>query len=371
MKCKINNLEVFHHRSKLNKTLQKIRSGKLTVGFIGGSITESIGGHNWPETVISWFINTYPNLYLVVENCAIGATASDLAVFRAERDLIDRGCDLVFIEYAVNDSGLVTELRNRTMEGLVRKIFNKGGSDVVFIYTFGHGMYTKMMAGQIPSPIAEFEIIAEHYCIGSVWAGLWALNEVRSGKMRWEVWLPDRMSVHPSHMGSFSYAQSVIKFLEKELIETPSEKQISTGDCLPRALNSKNWEHAYLLPFSEIDTDGPWSTQRWATCNWIDQVLATSAPGAKLRFKFKGRGLSLGFDFGKFSSEFKYKIDESKPIVEKRPRYEWCPDEGLFSISNLIDDLDSKEHKFELEVIHTGNAAYGTNFRLALIGIIP
>lgn len=368
LKCAIDNLEVFHHRSGLSKTIQKIKSGILTIGFIGGSITESLGGHNWPETVISWFCNTYPHLRLIIENCAIGATASDLAVFRAERDLIDRGCDLVFIEYAVNDEELTTEVRNRTREGLLRKLLTKAECDLVVVYTYRHQMYDEIVSGQVPGTIAEFEVLCEHYGIGSIWAGLWAFNEVRRGEMRWEVWLPDRISVHPHHRGSFSYAQSVIKYLKNELIDNPSS--IQRHRDIRDALNPNNWEHTYILPFSEVNTVGPWSVQRWSTCNWIDQVLATSSPGAELDFIFKGRGLSLGFDFGKFASEYDCEIDGKKIDLKKRPRHNWCPDEGLYSISNIIDDMELKEHHCKMKVVHGGDEAYGTNFRLAFIGVI-
>src|SRR4051794_17007352 len=96
-------LSIWNHRSKLQQTRIKIQEGSLTVGFIGGSITDARPRHNWPEPVIAWFAEQYPELRIMVENAAIGATGSDLAAFRAKRDLIDTNCDLVFIEFAVND----------------------------------------------------------------------------------------------------------------------------------------------------------------------------------------------------------------------------------------------------------------------------
>ena len=115
-------LQVFQHRGGLARTLGALKSGAVTLGFIGGSITDPRPGYTWPEPVIAWFASTFPGVRIAVENAAIGATGSELAVFRARRDLIGRGCDVVFVEFAVNDSGEPADKRMRTREGLLRKL---------------------------------------------------------------------------------------------------------------------------------------------------------------------------------------------------------------------------------------------------------
>lgn len=362
-------LEVYKYRAGLPKTLNALKSGKLTLGFIGGSITESRGEKRWPERVISWFVEKFPDVRIYVENAAIGATGSDLAVFRAERDLINRNCDLIFIEYAVNDSSEPVEQRTRSREGLIRKILNNSDCDLVLVYTYNQQMYTDMMNGIIPDSIRELEELGEHYDIGSVWMALYALEEVKKGRMKWEEWLPD--GLHPESRGSLSYGDSVIKYLEKELIIEPNLNGLHNGKEIVAPLNSHNWEHTEFVPFEKIKTQGPWTIRRWAEVEWIDQVLFTSAVGAKLFFSFKGRGLSLGFDFGNYSSEFRYRIDDGEWVEVARDRDWWCPDLGWFRISSIADDLPNVNHQFELEVIH-GNTekCKGTNFRLAFVGVI-
>ncbi len=362
-------LDVFHHRRGLPRTRKALENGQLTVGFIGGSITDPRTGHNWPEYVAPWFVENYPNARIIVENAAIGATGSDLAVFRAQRDLIDRGCDLVFIEYAVNDLGMAREPRFRTREGLVRKLLAGAGRDLVFAYTFSQPMYECYAANELHQSIADFELLADHYGISSVNMGLYTLNRVRAGKLKWEAWLPD--GLHPQHAGSRCYGDSVNVFLEQELITAPSDGEEPTGDDLPVPHNAKNWEKAYHLPLLDIETQGPWSINRWACNEWIDQVLTTAAPGAGLSFSFTGRALSLGFDFGAMSSEFRYRLDDGEWTDANRERPEWGGAEGWFQIFNVADDLASAEHTFELEVTHAGEGQFGTNFRLAFVGVVP
>jgi len=363
------NGQIWNHRRLLRNTRQALASGVLRVGFIGGSITDARPRHNWPEPVIAWIKENYPLVRLYVENAAIGATGSELAVFRAERDLIERECDLIFVDYSVNDHDEPRERRMRTREGLLRKLLKDGNRDVVLVHTFRQAFNCDMIAGKAPESIMDFEELAEHYGIGSVWMGLYALEEVKLGRMRWEEWLPD--GLHPTQRGSLSYAHSVNAFLENELSDRRTVALSDVFSTLPEPLNPDHWEHAYRLPFSEIETDGPWVIRRWPHLEWIDQVLETAAVGAKLTFDFTGRGLTLGFDFGKTSSEFRYRLDRGPWQVSVRDRPDWCGDDGWFRMYAIADDLTEGPHRFELEVIHGDfPGCTGTNCRLALVGIL-
>ncbi|WP_169084830.1 SGNH/GDSL hydrolase family protein [Paenibacillus sp. PL91] len=361
-------LSIWNHRNKLQRTRQKIEEGRLTVGFIGGSITDARPRHNWPEPVIGWLAEQYPNTRITVENAAIGATGSDLAAFRAKRDLTDPDCDLVFIEYAVNDENEPTMKRNRTREGLIRQLLAAGRRDIVIVYTYSQNMYDAMQSGAVPDTISEFERIAEYYQIGSVWMGLYAFEEVKKGRLRFEEWLPD--GLHPTSRGSLSYGQSVIAYLTKELMESDT-KEARQEASLPEPLDVKCWDDVYALSFDQVQTSGPWAVRRWPHLEWIDHVLETSAVGAGLSFSFEGRGLALGFDFGRSSAEFRYRIDGGEWLTSERERPSWLAEDGWYRLSCFGDDWAGGSHRFELEVIH-GNRANctGTNFRLAKVGII-
>jgi lysophospholipase L1-like esterase len=370
-------MQIITQRGWLSRTIKALDKEELTIGFTGGSITDARPEWNWPEPVIAWFLETFPRVRIRIENAAIGATGSDLAVFRAQESLIEKGCDLVFIEYAVNDLEQPTWRRMRTREGLVRKLLKDGGCDLIFTYTFSQPMYADMTQDRVPDSIKEFEQIASHYKIGSVWMGLHALQEVMNGRMRWEEWLPD--GLHPQSRGSLSYAQSVITYLEKELLETSGRESTHSSSLLPEALDADNWEKAHTLSLSQVELEGPWVIRNWPKLAYIDHVISCSAVGAKLAFYFEGRGLILGFDFGRSSAEFKYRLDGGEWKTSRRDRPDWCPPDGWYRLFPVAEDLPVGKHTFELEVIH-GNpdpasvlsAQYtGTNCRLALIGILP
>jgi hypothetical protein len=414
---------IWNDRSRLARTGQKIKDGKLVIGFIGGSITDGRPRHNWPEAVTAWFVDRFQGIKIVVENAAIGATGSDLAVFRAKRDLLDRGCDLIFVDYAVNDEGVPTQRRMATREGLIRKLLASEGDeipnsnvttdgkaidrsinemelcpDVILVYTFSQSMSEPMLAGQVPPSIAEFEQLAQHYNLNSIWMGKYAFQEVQRGLMRWEEWLPD--GLHPTSRGSYSYAQSVIAFLEKQLVNNVrgnnnenNNNDSDNGDNqnrflitepstaikelpllshnLPEPLGASHWQSAKVMSLDSICTEGPWVMKRWLDYEWFDHVLETNTIGAKLSFTFKGRGVAIAFDFGKASADFKYRIDNGDWDVVQLDRPDWVGSSGWLRLNTLTETLAAGDHYVELEVVHSNDpACQGFNFRLGMVGII-
>ncbi|MFC5469029.1 SGNH/GDSL hydrolase family protein [Cohnella suwonensis] len=365
-------LEVYRHRAPLKITYESIGKGSITIGFIGGSITDARKFHgNWPETVIHWMAERYEGLRIQVENAAISATGSDLAVFRAERDLIAKGCDLVFVEFAVNDDHEPKSKRMRTREGLIRKLLEDRKREIVLVYMYNQNMYEDMTAGRLPPSIEEFEQLAEHYGIGSAWAGLHALEEVKRGRMRFEEWLPD--GLHPEGRGSFSYGSCVTEFLARE----EERYSIATGPDsarkeLPAPIAADHWGEARVQSLDTLVRKGIWSLRRWPYLPGMEQVLYTSSIGSKLALTFHGSALYFGFDFGKQSAEFRYRIDDGEWLKSNRERPGWCGDRGWFVLNTIAEGLEPKEHRCEVEVIH-GNRAdcEGTQFCLALVGVLP
>ncbi len=351
-------------RSPLRRTSLALARGRLTVGFLGGSITDAKTGTRWPEPLIAWLAATQPHVALTIENAAIGATGSDLAVFRARRDILVRGCDLVFVEYAVNDHDQPTSRRMRTREGLLRQLL-AAGCDVVLVHTFRAEMWAAFAAGGLPQSIAEFEALADHYGIGSVNAALHSLREVHAGQLTLTEWLPD--GLHPEQRGSLSYAEAVMAFLATALPAADSAELSG----LPPPLTPGAWEHVGFVPLTDLVRTGPWTLRRWSAHAWIDQVLHCTASAATLRCAFVGRGLVVAFDFGHSSGEIRYRVDGGDWNATARERPAWVGDTGWFRPTVVAEDLAPGAHTFELETIpaiHAGRVA--TTTTLAFFGVL-
>lgn len=366
------NLQVFgpvlRHRRALARSRAALTRGALTVGFLGGSITAPKTGSRWPEPFAGWLTQRFPSARHTLENAALGATGSDLAAFRVQPEIIARACDLVFVEYAVNDVGTPTARRNRSREGVLRQLA-AAGADIVLVYTFCPEMLPDLEAGRVPPSVAEFEALAEPYGIGSVWMGLHALREVQQGLMTWPEWLPD--GLHPEQRGSLCYAQSVVAFCEAEWSNPALGAGLAGRPALPAPMHAGSWEKVAPLDLALPERFGAWTLRRWFSCLGMDRALHTSAPGARLRIPFEGRGLLLGFDFGRLSSEVRYRVDGGEWTTTQRDRPDWCGDSGWYRPVLVADDLPPGAHVCDLETLAVAvPRASGTITTIGLIGVI-
>lgn len=342
----------------------------MTVGFLGGSITAPKTGTRWPEPFQRWLLDRFPGVRLTVENAALGATGSDLGAFRAASTVVARGCDLVFVEYAVNDFGTAADRRGRTREGLIRQL-RRAGIEVVLIHTYCGEMEPDLVAGRTPVSIAEFEELAERYGLSSIWAGLHAWEQVQRGRMTPKEWLPD--GLHPEERGSLSYAEPIIAFCEEAWTRPAAgtDAPKPAGAVLPAPLHPGCWEHVRVEDFAAADLEGPWMVRNTPTCLGLDRVLWTTAPGARLRWRFRGRGVMLGFDFGRLSSEVRYRVDGGPWTQTERDRPEWCGDRGWYRPVIVAEDLAPGEHRLELETAAVAvRGGIGTETAIGLLGII-
>ena len=336
-------MNVINRRGGLPRFRKAIENNRLRLGFIGGSITEFEDYRGWTESFVSGLMQMIPDVAISVRNAGVGGTASDYGAFRVERDITDKNCDLVFVEFAVNDNSRETEYRMRSREGLLRKLI-KADCDVVFVYTYCEAMYESMMKGEVPASVAEFETIAEHYGISSVWMGKYAFDEYLNGLMRYEEWLPD--GVHPQDRGSFSYGQSVLKFIEPEINSDKSRAP------LPEPIMEDNWENCQMIPFEHVRWCKPWRLRDNSLFRIKNEYLDTSAAGARLEFEFEGTGVAMVLMKGVMAARFKYRIDSGEWTEEPggtaaewwQGKNDWC------KFMTLSEGLPYGRHTFEMEV---------------------
>jgi len=335
-------------RGSLTRFKDALRHGSVKIGFAGGSITTSKTPSNWPTYVRGWFVDKFRNVRLTVVNSAIGATGSLCALSLVEREIVDTSCDLVFIEYAVNDNGADRDERMRTREGLIRKLLS-AGIDIVLVYTFYQEMFKQADRGEIPDSIADFERLAEHYSISSVYMANTAYDKVKRGMIPWNMWLPD--GTHPQHLGSYFYAEAVIEYLEAELARN-DVVQIPKGESIPAPLHERNWQNTEEIPFDRVRTVGSWSVEREVFIPWFHERLFTYAPHDSLSFDFVGRGLAIVFSYGKTSGRIEYAIDGGPWQEYTYGRYWWVPEENFTNAVKFADDLEYGKHTFALRVTH-------------------
>ena len=353
-------MEIINTRGALLRTKKALENKQIKLGFIGGSITEFAEYRSWTEPVINYIVSEYPDVRVSVRNSAIGATGSDYGVFHVDKEIISKNCDIVFVEYAVNDDGKDADLRMNSREGLIRKLI-KSGCDVVLVYTYREQMYSDMEKGDVPKSIADFEIIAENYNISSVWMAKNAFDEYMNGNIRLEEWLPD--GLHPLERGSMSYAKPVIEFLKKELSTDNQERII-----LNEPISPLNWENCAILDFNELSWGKPWRCRENAVHRLPGEFLDTSAPNAFLKFEFEGRGMAFVKMHGKRSANTLLRIDGQEWIDTDADSYvaDWQGENGWHKV-NYSGDLEYGKHVAEIKVVMNN---LGSRCAIEMIGVV-
>ena len=125
------------NHDRLLSVMERADKGdKITVAFLGGSITEgSVASDDkncYAYLTYRWWCSTFPDARIQYVNAGIGGTPSLLGVGRCNEDILDYEPDVVYIEFSVNDVDLpnVSEI----YEGLLRKVlYSKSNPAVVVI----------------------------------------------------------------------------------------------------------------------------------------------------------------------------------------------------------------------------------------------
>lgn len=341
-------METIHIRGSLKKFRSGIQNGEVSIGFAGGSITTAQTPSNWPTHLKGWLASEFPHVKFRINNAAIGATGSLCGLALAQKEFIDYGCDIVFVEYAVNDHSVDRDERMRTREGLIRKLL-AANIDVVLVYTYFSEMYDGNVDA-LPQSIADFEQLAEHYNISSVYMAKAVYNMVSGGVLPMHMWLPD--GTHPQELGSYLYAAEVRRFLTAELVRR-GDMPILGGEHLPEAINAGHWQNAAEIPFDAVQTLGTWCIEKERALSWFNEKLYTCAFNASVSIPFSGRGIAIIFNYGKTTGIIEYRIDNGEWQKYAFERYWWVPEENFVNAVKFFDNLANGEHLFELRVSYT------------------
>ena len=122
--------------NKLLHCMERVQRGEeLTVGFLGGSITQgSLASSDttpYAYLVYRWWCDTFPRACIHYVNGGIGGTTSHFGVSRAVEDVLMYQPDVVFVDFSVNDEP--EEFFQETFEGLLRKLLSWGSSPAVVV----------------------------------------------------------------------------------------------------------------------------------------------------------------------------------------------------------------------------------------------
>ena len=173
----------------------------VTVAVLGGSITKNASEGGFVSEVAAWIEAQSAGVHVETINAGIGNTGSDLGAQRIDADVLSHRPDVLFVEFAVNDSDREC---TADMEQIVRKTrVANPQTDIAFLYAVMDWTLPRLEAGKFPPSVIRHEKVAAHYGIPTVALGYEAARKIRLGEWTWKNFSND--ACHPTADGYASY----------------------------------------------------------------------------------------------------------------------------------------------------------------------
>ena len=339
---------------------------EVKIGYLGGSITAQNG---WRVQTLAHFKKAYPQASFAEINAAIGGTGSDLGVFRVKQDVLSRGPDLLFVEFAVNDGGADPQRIIRAMEGIVRQTWKANpGTDICFVYTLTEAFSPPMLEGKLQRSASAMEKVADFYGIPSITLGMEVAKLAKAGKLAWRAKLPktdaekaalgDKFvfaadGVHPhDSTGQVLYAQAIVRSLPALAIANNAP----TVHVSNLALDPANLERAKLVPITAAKLSAGLAPADMATDafakGWskrLPAMVKLTQPGQSIEFRFKGTHCAVYDVVGPAGGMVAVTLDgKAQKSVQRIDAYCTYPRLSTFVVGT---DLPEGEHAVRLELL--------------------
>ncbi|MCM1055695.1 MAG: GDSL-type esterase/lipase family protein [Bacteroides sp.] len=348
-----NSLMTLGDTSRMINVMKKAEAGEeITVGFIGGSITEGISAGDslcYAKLTHNALSEMFPDTTVNYINAGLSGTPSVLGVVRAERDLFaDKQPDIIFIEFAVNDGG--DQQYKDCYESLVKKCLDKENQPaVVLLFTVLKNRYSCQ---------PQMAVVGEHYGLPMISVGN-AINPMfDAGLMTWESYSDDES--HPNIWGHELVKDFNMNYFNKVKAEADAMDAAPEITPLPdTAVYTAEYSNLELLERSQLNvTDCSGFTE-------ADKVIATfndgwmyrSKTGASVTFTAEFKTLFLVFNCNNTDSYADAEVYIDGELVNTMPS---CKSGGWGNpeADHVWTGSECKEHTVEVRVAPTDNGMY-------------
>jgi acyl-CoA thioesterase I len=351
-------------RRNIGAFFDKLRNGApVTIAYMGGAITAGAGASAPEKTsfralVTDWLRKRYPKSEVTELNSAInntGASGGSLyGALRARRDVIAYKPDMVFVEFAVNDTNENEIPIKKAVEGLLRQLLVVAQPPEVAM------LYATIAQRGVH---AEWhDAIAAHYQVPSIdlQDQVWAM--IDGGKIKSAEFWPGaprqssfwKDSAPPSDAGHKLYADFIISFLteQEKLKSTPILRN------LPPPLVSDEMNYGEFKAIVEIkpqrgsgarERGANWRVESSADRALPSELLVSGKAGAQVEYYFDGAVIGVSFRAGPDGGIVECLIDgkPAPPPLSRIDTYSRTPHLGARITTGA---LGPGEHKLTIRV---------------------
>lgn len=343
--------DIVQERNGLVNVFARMKAGRpTTIAYFGGSITAGAGSSDsntksWRALTTEWFRRQYPKTVITEVNAAIGGTGSDFGAFRLQQDVLEKKPDLVFVEFAVNDTGTSTDTVDRAIEGIVRHIRTADPTtEICFVYTLLQSMLPDLKQGKLPVSMFHHDVVAAHYHVAAINVGAAAADQINTAKLAWSDFSKD--NCHPTDAGYALYTDVITTFLAQQSLHISRQP---LPYRLIEPLRKDAWTNGQMaLVTAHTPPPSGWHVEHAPPGRgWPDLVSASDPSAVPLEFKFTGDTIGVCFITGPDTGNLDYKIDAAnwQPL---RPFNSFAAQGPLLASRILSDNLQPGPHTIQL-----------------------
>lgn len=196
------------NQARLAKVIKQLQNGgSVTVSYLGGSITQGSSAGDelcYAKLTSDWLVEQFPDAKIVYANAGIGATGSYIGIHRADRDVLERSPNLVFIDFSVNDTSDRMSINKAAYESLIRKLWNSDSQPAIICLAMTQEDGTSVQD-------AHYEI-AKKYDIPMISYRNAILDVIDKGYIVWDDISDD--NIHPNVQGHAVLTQMITNYLQ-------------------------------------------------------------------------------------------------------------------------------------------------------------
>lgn len=228
-----NSLVSVGNTERIQRAIAKAQSGEnVVIAYLGGSITEGASAQPQATRCYAYlsakqFADRFmpDSKQLMYVNAGISGTPSLLGITRAEQDVLSKNPDIVFVEFAVNDSN---QMPYRIVyESLIRKLLNSETQPaVILIFTF-------LDSGYSCQP--HMQQIGKQYDLAMISVKDAIQPQINLGNMKWSDYSNDY--AHPN-TEAHAFIADMIGYYYDQAAATPAEPWTMPEDTV----YGKKWE---------------------------------------------------------------------------------------------------------------------------------
>lgn len=320
--------DYIYYRKPLQNTYTRLTNDKeLNIAYYGGSITQGYGAsataNNWRMKTQKWFADQFPEAKINEIYAAFGESGTFLGSYILDDFVLAKKPDLVFIEYAINDTyaGFDKTRAAKQFETIVREIKEAYPKcDIVTLISIDQGRAQYDWFYPTAQGHAD---ISEAYNIPLIFMGKALSDHISAEGSSWNSYFRD--IVHPLDPGYLYYYNVIAEYLGNSLFATDLTAEYLPDDVLPEIVSGEllsGKRSIVYAPDIPLTNNSGWTYK--ANINTADPLLGSRGCVATditdtttFTYTFTGNDFSIYTNLHSTSTKFNYTVTDANGNVEK------------------------------------------------------